>query len=75
MTTALEWIFDNAPPGEKAVVNISFFMSNIETELHEAMQQLINRNIPVVIAAGNADLNVPKWIGDTRYFFVSCFFI
>lgn len=48
----LEWIANRTDPGTKAVVNMSIG-GDFSASINTAVQNIINRGIPVVVAAGN----------------------
>jgi subtilisin family serine protease len=52
----LDWIANRTPAGTKAVVNMSLGGS-LSSSMNAAVQNIINRGIPVVVAAGNSKVN------------------
>ena len=58
----LDWILSNSNtnPKTKAVVNMSLGTNSIVTLLDDAVAEIVDAGIPVVIAAGNQDFGAPS---------------
>ena len=53
VTSGLEWILNNVAATTKQVINLSLGSNGIDVILDEVINQLLNRGLPVVVAAGN----------------------
>lgn len=63
----LEWVFTDAQnnPGRRAVVNASYVFSPMngdDANFHAAIQSLVQANVPVVVAAGNASADASSYV-------------